>query len=490
MSYDIIESFLTAPTEERLDMFRRCPDACALEAYLGKAAYKEYREIASKVDKAHLGLKAPKNTIFVPGVMGSLLMNKSRGGIWWIDIRTRRHIDHLRLSPDGEQDADPDNQIVPITTDPSYDSFLTAVLSRDDFGHELYPYDWRKPLCLSTTALKDLVLDMYDNNGKQPVHLIAHSMGGLVVRATLMDHGETLWPKLGRIVFIGTPHYGSPAIAGYLKNHLWGFNLMALLGMYLSRETYRSLWGVLSMLPAPHGIYPGTRSKEPVWSAANANATYNHPCANFDMYEADKWKLDIEQPQIDRLQNVLNGAAEFHKRMYEAHQALDQDLRDRMMVIAGVGFKTLFRLAYKKGFFGLWEHTDKVTKRVADDPHREGDGRVPLASAALENVHIRYVKGIHGGLPNIAAVYEDVFRWLKGENMRLPDNLPEALSAHLAPGEGESETPNLDGTARTNPFTDDPGLWAADPPAPKQLQELKEKLEIEQLPEFTRVKIF
>jgi pimeloyl-ACP methyl ester carboxylesterase len=457
-------------------------NAEALKAYLGQDAYNEYREIAGRLDWSHLGIQSPKNLIFVPGVMGSMLQSKTKGGIWWVDIRTRKHVDDLRLAPNGEGDADPTNQIVPITTDPTYEPFLTAVLARDDFGHELFPYDRRKPLHLSTGALRDLVLKLYSENGKQPVHLVAHSMGGLMVRATLMDYGQELWPKIGQIVFIGTPHYGSPAIAGYLKNHLWGFELMAVLGLFLSRETYRSLWGVLSMLPAPKGMYPGTRPNDPApWQSENAEDPYVHPCANFDMYQASLQKA--------QLQNVLSGAAEFHRNMYEAHQALDQNLRDRMLVIAGVGFQTLFRLAYEPRFFGLWERMAKVKGRIAGEPHREGDGRAPLASAALENVHIRYVKGVHGGLPNIPAVYNDVFRWLKEEPMKLPDNVPEALSEHLAPGEGESETPNLDGTVRKIAFTDDPGLWNLSSPDPAHLDTMMAKLEAEQLPEFTRVRL-
>ena len=60
-----------------------------------------------------------------------------------------------------------------------------------------------------------------------------------------------------------------------------------------------------------------------------------------------------------------------------------------MLIIAGVGYKTLFRLTYEPRFFGPWKQMTKVISRVAGDPHREGDGRVPLASAALES---------HGGL--------------------------------------------------------------------------------------------
>jgi hypothetical protein len=51
--------------------------------------------------------------------MGSLLASTTKGGIWWVDVRTRGHIDDLRLAPDGESDHDPDNAVEPVATDPS-----------------------------------------------------------------------------------------------------------------------------------------------------------------------------------------------------------------------------------------------------------------------------------------------------------------------------------------------------------------------------------
>lgn len=490
MPADIITKFLEASTAERLEMAREINSAGALKAYFGEKGFEDYRKIAAKLDQAHLGIQSAKNLIFVPGIMGSLLLSKTKGGIWWIDVRTRHHIDDLTLAPDGEQDADPANQIMPITTDPSYEPFLSAVLARDDFGHEVFPFDWRKPLRFSTGALKSLVNKLHNENGNQPVHLVAHSMGGLMVRATLMEHGEELWPKIGRIVFIGTPHYGSPAIAGYLKNHLWGFELLALLGRYLSRDTFRSMWGALAMLPAPHGIYPGTRPEDTrQWNSGNAQDPYQHPCANFDMYQVDNWALDISTTQATNLQRILDATKEFHRQMHEAHQTLDQTLRDRMVVIAGVGYKTLFRLAYELQFFGIWERMVKVTGRTTEDPHREGDGRVPLASAMLENTTVRYVKGVHRGLPNLPAVYNDVFHWLNEGAMALPDNVYEVLSEHLAPGETESEAPNLDGTGRATPFTDDAGLWQSTQPDSASLDAMESRLEAEQLQEFIWVRL-
>jgi pimeloyl-ACP methyl ester carboxylesterase len=491
---DPVEAFLHGSTLERLRMVEDERVAPAIQSYLGERAYAELQALAATVDRDHLSLDAPKNLIFVPGVMGSQLKSETKGGVWWIDARTRNHLNDLALSADGDEDADRNNQIAPFTTDPQYMPFMTAVLADARFNHELFPFDWRKLPTQSADGLRDLVDRMYAENGQVEIHLVGHSMGGLIIRAALDEHGDELWPKLGKVVFIGTPHYGSPAIAGYLKNHFWGFDLLALLGLYINRQTFRSMWGVIAMLPAPRGIYPGTRdNNDDPWTDGGE---YLHPCSNFDMYEADAWKLELGDAERKQLQRVLDGAAAFHRRLYEGHDSLPQDVRDRMAVIAGVGTKTLFRLEYESHLFGAWETMNKVTKRVEGDRHREGDGRVPLASAELENVPVRYVRGVHGGLPNIPAVYEAVFRHLSGQEMDLARTPKEALSGHLGLGGDEaSEAPALDGTAialagapeETNGELD-PGVWRLEDD-PAALARLQASLEREELPEFTRVRL-
>jgi hypothetical protein len=107
----------------------------------------------------------------------------------------------------------------------------------------------------------------------------------------------------------------------------------------------------------------------------------------------------------------------------------------------------------------------------------------------LENVAIRYVRAVHGGLPNIAEVYDDVLQWLKGESMNLSDTVHGALSLHLAPGAGESEAPYLDGTAKTIPFSDNPGYWDMTGPAQPQLDALEADLALGKVPEFNRMSL-
>ncbi len=476
------ERFKRASTAERLEMVADDTLATSLKEALGTPVFDDLRRLAAsyKPKKGTLGASTPKNVVFVPGIMGSLLDNRSKGGVWWIDARTIRKVKGLRLAPDGLTDAGTDDRIRAFNVDTSYDPFLTAALARTDIGVETFPFDWRKPLAASAAALRDLVLSLPAENGGQKVHLIAHSMGGLMVRTALMLHGPEMWPVVGKVVFVGTPHFGSPAIAGYLKNHLWGFDFLALLGAFLDRDTFRSMWGVLSMLPAPVGVYPGQRG---------AQADYDtHPCVNFDPYRVDSWKLGLDSTEEANLQTVLDGAASAHRDLWAAHRSLSQEQRDRMLVIAGVGYKTLFRLAYKSRFFGAWEHADKVTDRKPGNVDREGDGRVPLASAALDWVPIRYVKGVHGDLMNVPAVQKDVFAFLGGKDLRLPSTPKGALAANLS-GDGRSSSPALNGSPEASVAGDDPGLWSDEAIEPARLEQLKADVEQGRLPGIERVRI-
>ena len=366
-----IERFIASDTQDRLALIREPAAAEALRTWLGDDAYAEYAALADRSDAAHLGFGVASNLVFVPGVMGSLLVSRGLSGMWWVDVQSRHHLNDLRLAPDGRSDANPGHDIAPAGLAQPYEGFLAAVLDRQDFGHVSFPYDWRKPLTTSTNALRDAIVSAHSDNGSKPVHLVAHSMGGLMVRTTLQCHPE-LWRHVGKIVFLATPHYGSPAIAGYLKNHLWGFNLLAVLGRYLDRETFRSLWGVIGLLPAAVGVYPGTRHGDPeqTWG----DGPYRHPCANFDLYQAAEWRLGLDASREGQLQTVLDAVGNWQRELYDWHVSLDQAQRDRMAVIAGVGYNTLFRIAYKKKFGFLWEHMDRVTRRHTDDRHR---GRRP-----------------------------------------------------------------------------------------------------------------
>lgn len=466
-----LEKFLIADYESQFELLKDPETKASVLAWMGDKAYSQFE--TQSPGPSHLGVGA-KNIIFAPGVMGSTLQSNGLGGVWWLDVaRARDKLNELKLNVRG-QDIDDDAEIMPGAVDLSYAPFRKAVATAQDFGGSVhFPYDWRKSMRASVSALRDTVLKTYSDYGKR-VHLVGHSMGGLMIRTALMMHGEEIWPKVDRIVFIGTPHYGSPSIAGYLKNHLWGWEELAILGMFLSRETFRTLRGVLSLLPAPAGIYPGSRKGE------------DHPCANFDMYDAVAWKLDLDAAEIVQLQNILDEVRNFHTDLHHWHESLLQVDKDRMLMIAGVGQETLFRLELDSKFGGLWKHTKKITKRAPCEPDYDGDGRVPLISAQLEDVTTRYVKGEHGSLHNIPAVVRDVLAWLTGNNLNLARTCKGALGEHLSAEDQKTPVPLLDGSTVENRFRDLPDY---ENPTSEFRAKIITDLEAGKIPQINLIKI-
>ena len=476
MSDSAYSEFVAHSPEEGFEWLRKSlAHAELLRKQLGAQGFAEYEALAqASATLSHLSVSHPKNLLFLPGIMGSSLGSETLGGIWWLDLTNRDRINDLRLSPDGTKDADPDFCVGALTTDHRYSGFLSAALKRDDFGHDRHPYDWRKALELSAVGLRDKIKAIYRDNGGLKVHLVAHSMGGLLVRTSLMRYGEELWPLVGKIAFIGTPHYGSPAIAGYLKSHFWGREALVVLGLYLDRATFRSLRGALNLLPAPAGVYPGS------------TAQGDHPCANFDLYDAGAWRLGLSPNESDDLQAALDDTATFHRELHAWHCGLPHEKRDLMCAIVGTGFRTLFRLEFRS-YLGLWK-TKKIVAIEEENPHRMGDGRVPCASAALENIgETRYVGGVHGGLPNMPAVYQEVFRWLNGEPLQLPKTPKGASVRHLgAVDELTSRIPALDGSSAATDT--DPGYLQSEPDR-AAIAAMQQQVEEGVCPEFLSVSL-
>jgi hypothetical protein len=71
------------------------------------------------------------------------------------------------------------------------------------------------------------------------------------------------------------------------------------------------------------------------------------------IYDAAAWRLDLDSASTVRLQNILDEVRRFYTELYEWHDALLQEYKDRMLMIAGVGQETLFRLEFDAAFWGM-----------------------------------------------------------------------------------------------------------------------------------------
>lgn len=119
-------------------------------------------------------------------------------------------------------------------------------LRRRGFAPEIFSYStlWREP----SRAMENLAMRLYAF-GDQPVHLVAHSLGGLVAAETLNRY-QGLPP--GRLVCIGSPIAGSAAARGLGQSRL----------AFVAGKSGALLRGGLIQLPSSRqvGMIAGARS--------------------------------------------------------------------------------------------------------------------------------------------------------------------------------------------------------------------------------------
>jgi hypothetical protein len=133
---------------------------------------------------------------------------------------------------------------------------------------ELFPYDWRFSVRQAATKLADTLepLVAQAEHQHQPLRIVAHSMGGLVVRAMIADggRGSALWARItqlpgARFLMLGTPNLGSFEALRWLTGFNPTQNKLALLDIAQDTEQIINLVarypGLLELLPfAPEDL--------------------------------------------------------------------------------------------------------------------------------------------------------------------------------------------------------------------------------------------
>jgi hypothetical protein len=316
----------------------RRPDP-ALDALFGPEAHQELRRLAAQGRRRRGGLRV----LILAGIMGSTLGRRRAGreDVLWFDpveIALGR-LTHLALP--SKRRFEPLGVLL-------Y-TYLRLKLSlrAGGFDADFHPYDWRK----SVTDAATLLATRIRSEGRPQVHLVAHSMGGLVARA-LLAHPESA--AIGRVVQLGTPNGGAYAALQALRGTYPLVRRLARLDLLhgpeeLARKVFVTLPGIAELLPL----------------AAD--------CTSFDPHSANQWPAG-PKPSAGLLKAAL--------RARLALPAPD----GRFALIAGVGRETIT---------GLRLHEGRLELRRGP----EGDGTVPLALARVPGLSTWYSGAEHGRLP-------------------------------------------------------------------------------------------
>ena len=175
-----------------LDTFRALPSADDYASALANAA--RSRDVGD-----------PKRPVVVvlPGVMGSHLQAGGDDRVWFdpLDIASGGLAKIAWGRPNVEAEE-------------LFAMFYGKVCEHLASSHrvERFPYDWRQPLDVLAERLGEF-LDRLMKESDAPIRLLAHSMGGLVVRAAIHKRRSVMDALMARdgarLVMLGTPNQGA-----------------------------------------------------------------------------------------------------------------------------------------------------------------------------------------------------------------------------------------------------------------------------------------
>ena len=325
----------------------------------------------------------------LPGIMGTQL--KVEGETVWADHWALVRGGFARISVDA-----PGIELGALDGD-TYQSLADALA----VDHEVLPfaYDWRLPIEDAARRLNDAVRARLANalTHKRPIRFVAHSMGGLVVRA-MMALKDSVWTDLQalpdrRFVMLGTPNQGSHAISLMLTGNDKLVNLLALVDL---RNSLQDIVGIAAQFPGGLDMAPATGERDYFNRQAWADlASGKHIPA--------QWPLPA--------QAALERSRAFRQRLGQ------QDLAGKeIFYIAGQAKDTPIRADLD---------VSGARPRLKFIATREGDGRVPWATGIPTGIKAWYVPAKHGSIPAYRPLHAGLRDILaSGSTLRLPDAPP------------------------------------------------------------------
>ena len=138
----------------------------------------------------------------------------------------------------------------------------------DSYDVVTFPFDWRHPLMRTADLLNDKVKELLEYN--QPIKMIGHSMGGVLVRDFMVRHPET-WKILNsttgfRMIFLGSPLGGSYRIPFVLFGRDPIIDKISKIDIF---NTKKELLNVFSKMPGLLSLLPHSKEKESDFSEAS-----------------------------------------------------------------------------------------------------------------------------------------------------------------------------------------------------------------------------
>jgi hypothetical protein len=272
-----------------------------------------------------------------------------------------------------------------------------------------FPYDWRygvsgiypsdPGVCdakTNVTLLRDTINDLAKKSPTGKVDVIAHSMGGLVVKKYIIDNID---PKINKLIFVGVPNLGSPSAVQALLD---GSNL-GLTG--LNPQEFKK---ISQNLPAAYDLVPSKGYYTAKGSYLTEDIAVQYGLDQIKSLNYEEALLYFNSAGLNR-QGILN-ANSLHSTIFDYF-----DIRTK-------GIDTYDFVGCKSNTFrGLidYENYDIVHNMYGvDNTPLSGDDTVPFESAdsiLVNNANKFYFqKASHGKMPSADGIRQKIVSVIAG----------------------------------------------------------------------------
>ncbi|MEO5996725.1 MAG: CHAT domain-containing protein [Chitinophagaceae bacterium] len=254
---NVQECFEQAPTVNHFNYFKNPSSQAALIAALMKpveitGCYQKLG-ISSKITVSHeRGANGEKPVLYIlPGITNSNLRSSSNANeILWINFKG------LATGILSKISATAPDVIATDIQEEVYGDLINYMSA--DYDVKCFPYDWRMDLAEAGKKLAVSIQELMNpERTAREFHFIAHSMGGLVLRAMIHSDNQ-LWKKITeskktKVLMLGVPNDGSYSIIRILLGKDAIIKKLALLDFVHSKQDlldiFKDFTGLLQLLP-------------------------------------------------------------------------------------------------------------------------------------------------------------------------------------------------------------------------------------------------
>ena len=410
-----LRDWLISDGVAQLEAFKALPGD-VVEPSLAEEAVKLAGVRRSRGDAAQASLPV---VVVLPGVMGSHLWRNESDRVWFdfpdLVVGGLEKIRWTLLTGTAVGDGVTAEKLFDL----SYGDLCLYLM--DTHRVERFPYDWRLPLDLLADQLERFLRKLIDvtQNPQRPIRIVAHSMGGLVVRA-LIHKQPQLWDDLmvrdgARFIMLGTPNQGSHSMVEALIGKSDTLRGLARVDLKNDLQTILDIIGdfrgALQLLPKAGFQDIGETPFNNYFSAA--------PWTTLKAEIKDFWFGDgVAAVPSDA---ALNQGKWLWDQDGGLIPALPERHKDKTIYVHGSAPNTPCGI---QKVDGRWKMVGTI----------KGDGTVTWESGAINGIGRRYyMPAVHGDLADTYEYFAALNELLRsGETGLLSDREPQARDAEAA----------------------------------------------------------